>query len=146
MEILPRVKLPRQTPQSELQEVAVDLVEDAQQLLEEEEVVDQQDRMLQNLHDQRVAHLQVLHDQEFHQDPDRHDQQDTLRTLHEEEDLDPGLSQVAHEEIADTEEEALGEEDSYTLKMVYTRLALIILICSHLQYIKRVRTDSFYIF
>jgi hypothetical protein len=145
MEILPRAKLLRQTPQSELHEVAVDLAEDAQQLLEEEEVVDHQDQRLQNLHDQWVAHLQALQDREYHQDHDHHDQQDTLRTLHEEGDLDPGLSQEVREAIVGIVEGELEEGDSHTLKMVYTRLALTTPIYSHLQYIKRVRTDSFYI-
>jgi hypothetical protein len=107
MEIRPRAKLPRRTPQSELHEVAVDLAEDAELPLEEEEVVDHRGHTLQNLHDQRVAHLQVLHDREYHQDLVHHDP-----ALHEEEDLDPGLSLVAHEGIVDTEAVVLGEDDS----------------------------------
>jgi hypothetical protein len=111
MEILPRVKLRRQTLQSELHEVAVDLEQDAERLLEEEGVVDLRDQTLQKLHDQRILVLQALHEEEFHQDLSHHDQQDALQTLHEEEGLDLGLSLAAHEEIADTAVAELEEGD-----------------------------------
>jgi hypothetical protein len=99
-------------PQSELHEVAVDLEEDAEQLLEEGAVVDHRGQTLQNLQDQRAPHLQVLHDQEFRQDHDRHDP-----ALHEEGDLDPGLSLGVHEGIVDIVEEVLGEGDKIIIRI-----------------------------